>query len=106
MTTAACALLVVNAMAAEPYTGKTINLRLASPSPTGTNMVRGYEKLVEIVEAKSGGKVKIKLFANAVLGATAPPWKPPRAEPSTWPPVPRRTWPVLPVNTWCSTCRS
>ncbi len=69
MTTAVFSLLVVNALAAEPYTGKTINLRLASPSPTGTNMVRGYEKFVEIVEAKSGGKVKIKLFANAVLGS-------------------------------------
>jgi len=56
-------------MAAEPYTGKTINLRLASPSPTGSNMVRGYEKFVEIVEEKSGGKVKIKLFSNAILGS-------------------------------------
>ncbi|PKN42249.1 MAG: C4-dicarboxylate ABC transporter [Deltaproteobacteria bacterium HGW-Deltaproteobacteria-18] len=69
MAATAFALLSVNAIAAEPYTGETINLRLASPSPTGTNMVRGYEKFVEIVDAKSGGKVKIKLFANAVLGS-------------------------------------
>jgi len=55
--------------AAEAYTGKTISLRLASPSPKGTNMVRGYEKLKELVEAKSNGKVKIKLFTNAVLGS-------------------------------------
>jgi tripartite ATP-independent transporter DctP family solute receptor len=69
MTAAAFFFLAFNAMAAEPYTGKTIKLRLASPSPTGTNMVRGYEKFVELVEKKSAGKVKIKLFANAVLGS-------------------------------------
>ncbi len=69
MAAAAFGFLTSSAMAAEPYTGKTINLRLASPSPTGSNMVRGYEKLVEIVEEKSGGKVKIKLFSNAVLGS-------------------------------------
>jgi len=69
MATATIGLLASSAMAAEPYTGKTINLRLASPSPTGSNMVRGYEKFVEIVEEKSGGKVKIKLFSNAVLGS-------------------------------------
>jgi tripartite ATP-independent transporter DctP family solute receptor len=69
MATATVGFLASSAMAAEPYTGKTINLRLASPSPTGSNMVRGYEKFVEIVEEKSGGKVKIKLFSNAVLGS-------------------------------------
>ena len=69
MATATIGLLASSSMAAEPYTGKTINLRLASPSPTGSNMVRGYEKFVEIVEEKSGGKVKIKLFSNAILGS-------------------------------------
>lgn len=63
------AFIAGNSLAAEPYTGKTITLRLASPSPTGTNMVQGYEKLAEIVEKKSEGKVKIKVFANAVLGS-------------------------------------
>jgi tripartite ATP-independent transporter DctP family solute receptor len=69
MATATIGFLASSSMAAETYTGKTINLRLASPSPTGSNMVRGYEKFVEIVEEKSGGKVKIKLFSNAVLGS-------------------------------------
>ncbi len=56
-------------MAAEPYTGKAIKLRLASPSPNGSNMVRGYEKFVELVNEKSGNKIQVKLFANAVLGS-------------------------------------
>ena len=66
-----CAFFLIagNAHAVEPYTGKTITFRLASPSPTGTNMVVGYEKFKEIIEAKSGGKVKIKFFPNAVLGS-------------------------------------
>lgn len=58
--------------AAEPYTGPKINLRLASPSPLGSNMVLGYEKFVELVKEKSDGKIKIKLFANAVLGSDRP----------------------------------
>ncbi|SHN68116.1 TRAP transporter substrate-binding protein [Desulfovibrio litoralis] len=56
-------------MAAEPYTGKTIKLRIASPSPNGSNMVRGYEKFVELVKEKSNDKIQIKLFPNAVLGS-------------------------------------
>lgn len=54
---------------AEPYTGPKLNLRLASPSPLGSNMVLGYEKFVELVKEKSGGKINIKLMANAVLGS-------------------------------------
>ena len=54
---------------AEPYTGPKLNLRLASPSPLGSNMVLGYERFVELVKEKSGGKINIKLMANAVLGS-------------------------------------
>lgn len=54
---------------AEPYTGPKLNLRLASPSPLGSNMVLGYEKFVELVKEKSDGKINIKLMANAVLGS-------------------------------------
>ncbi len=56
-------------IAAEPYTGKKIRLKLASPSPNGSNMVRGYEKFVELVDEKSGGKIEVKLYSNAVLGS-------------------------------------
>lgn len=55
--------------AADAYTGPKYNLRLASPSPLGSNMVLGYEKLVDLVKEKSGGKISIKLMANAVLGS-------------------------------------
>lgn len=68
-TVAAFTFLVGSAFASTPYTGKTIKLRLASPSPTGSNMLDGYQKLKEIVEAKSNGKVQIKVFGNAVLGS-------------------------------------
>lgn len=57
------------ALAAEKYTGKTIKLRLACASPTGTNMLVGFQKFADIVEAKSEGKVKIKVFGNAILGS-------------------------------------
>ncbi len=55
--------------ASETYTGETIKLRLASPSPLGSNMVLGYEKFIQLVKEKSGGKIQIKLLANAVLGS-------------------------------------
>lgn len=61
--------VATTAIAAEPYTGKTIRLKLASPSPNGSNMVRGYEKFVELVDEKSDGKIKVKLYPNAVLGS-------------------------------------
>lgn len=32
-------------------------------------MVRGYEKFVELVKEKSNGKVRVQLFANALLGS-------------------------------------
>ncbi|WP_297219150.1 TRAP transporter substrate-binding protein [uncultured Desulfovibrio sp.] len=71
ITCMAAALLVFAgpAQSAEQYNGKKITLRLASPSPTGSNMVRGYEKFVELVKEKSNGKVRVKLFANALLGS-------------------------------------
>lgn len=56
-------------MALEAYTGKDIRLKLASPSPNGSNMVRGYEKFVELVKEKSDGKIQIKLYSNAILGS-------------------------------------
>ncbi len=46
----------------------SINLRLAAPSPYGSNMVRGYEKFIELVKAKSKCTINIQLFADAELG--------------------------------------
>lgn len=68
-TLVAFTLLACSALAATPYTGKTIKLRLACASPTDSNMLVGFEKFRDLVEEKSGGKVKIKIFGNAVLGS-------------------------------------
>ncbi len=51
------------------YEGKKIRLKLASPSPNGSNMVRGYEKFVELVDEYSDGNIEVRLYSNAVLGS-------------------------------------
>ncbi len=60
--------IATQAMAAEACLDAPINLRLASPSPTGSNMVRGYEKLAELISAKSQCKINIQVVADAKLG--------------------------------------
>lgn len=49
--------------------GKTITIRLAHPMAPGNNVTLGYEKFKELVEQKSGGKVKIQIYGNTVLGS-------------------------------------
>lgn len=44
-------------------------LRIANPQATGDNVTVGYEKLVELVDKKSHGKMRIDLYSNAVLGS-------------------------------------
>lgn len=44
-------------------------LRIANPQATGDNITLGYEKLAELVEKKSNGKMKIELYSNAMLGS-------------------------------------
>lgn len=46
----------------------TYVLRIANPQATGDSVTLGYEHLAELVEKKSGGKMRIELFSNAVLG--------------------------------------
>lgn len=48
---------------------KKINLRLGHPMAPGNNVTLGYEKLKELIEERSGGKVKVQLFGNAMLGS-------------------------------------
>ena len=48
---------------------KKINLRLGHPMAPGNNVTIGYEKLKELVEERSGGKVNIQLFGNSMLGS-------------------------------------
>lgn len=53
-----------NADAARPLT-----LRLGHPMAPGNNVTVGYEKFKELVESKSNGKIKIRIFPNAQLGS-------------------------------------
>jgi tripartite ATP-independent transporter DctP family solute receptor len=48
---------------------KKLTLRLGHPMAPGNNVTIGYEKLKELVEERSGGKVNIQLFGNAMLGS-------------------------------------
>lgn len=48
---------------------KKLTLRLGHPMAPGNNVTLGYEKLKELVEERSGGKVRIQLFGNAMLGS-------------------------------------
>jgi tripartite ATP-independent transporter DctP family solute receptor len=43
-------------------------MRIGHPMAPGNNVTLGYEKFKELVEAKSGGKVVIKLYPDAFLG--------------------------------------
>jgi TRAP-type transport system periplasmic protein len=48
---------------------KKLTLRLGHPMAPGNNVTLGYEKFKELVEERSGGKVRIQLFGNAMLGS-------------------------------------
>lgn len=46
----------------------TLVLRIANPQATGDVVTQGYEKFAELLEERSGGKMRIELYSNAVLG--------------------------------------
>ena len=48
------------------------NFKFALQNPKGHPLVTGAEKFAEIVSAKSGGKMKVNVFAGGVLGGDAP----------------------------------
>jgi len=48
---------------------KKITLRLGHPMAPGNNVTLGYEKLKELIETRSDGKIKVQLFGNAMLGS-------------------------------------
>ncbi len=54
---------VSSALAERPMT-----LRLGHPMAPGNNVTVGYEKFKEILEEKSGGKIKLRIFGNSQLG--------------------------------------
>ncbi len=55
--------------AAANVQAKKLTLRLGHPMAPGNNVTMGYEKLKELVEERSGGKVSIQLFGNSMLGS-------------------------------------
>lgn len=63
-------LLAGTALAApEAYTGPKLKFRVAHTTPPGNHITLAFEKFKEIVEAKSGGKIKVQIFPNAILGS-------------------------------------
>jgi tripartite ATP-independent transporter DctP family solute receptor len=68
LTLAACA--VVGVAAAQDVKERTI--KFATQNPKGHPIVMGMEKFAEIVNAKSGGKIKVNLFPGGTLGGDAP----------------------------------
>lgn len=50
----------------------TLVLRIANPQATGDCVTVGYEKLAELVDERSDGKMRIDLYSNAVLGSDRP----------------------------------
>ncbi|WP_319550101.1 TRAP transporter substrate-binding protein [Desulfogranum marinum] len=55
--------------AAASVQAKKITLRLGHPMAPGNNVTLGYEKLKELIEERSEGKIKVQLFGNAMLGS-------------------------------------
>lgn len=47
-------------------------LKFTTQNPKGHPIVMGMEKFAELVQAKSGGKMKVNLFPGGVLGGDAP----------------------------------
>jgi tripartite ATP-independent transporter DctP family solute receptor len=67
---AAAALAVVGMASAQDIKERTI--KFATQNPKGHPIVIGMEKFAEVVQAKSGGKIKVNLFPGGVLGGDAP----------------------------------
>lgn len=53
-------------------TAQERTIKFATQNPKGHPIVLGMEKFAEIVQAKSGGKIKVNLFPGGVLGGDAP----------------------------------
>jgi TRAP-type transport system periplasmic protein len=51
---------------------KPRTIKFATQNPKGHPIVIGMEKFAEIVNAKSGGKIKVSLFPGGTLGGDAP----------------------------------
>ncbi len=61
------AVLAAPAMAA--YDGPKIKFRLAHTTPPGNHITLAYQKFADLVAEKSGGKITVQVFPNAILGS-------------------------------------
>jgi tripartite ATP-independent transporter DctP family solute receptor len=64
---AACALALAGALPAA--LAQETKIKFATQNPKGHPIVMGMEKFAEIVQAKSGGKLKVDLFPGGTLGS-------------------------------------
>jgi TRAP-type C4-dicarboxylate transport system substrate-binding protein len=64
---AALALVAVSAFTLSQAQERTIKLSTANPK--GHPITQGAEKFAELVAAKSGGKLKVNVFAGGTLGS-------------------------------------
>jgi TRAP-type C4-dicarboxylate transport system substrate-binding protein len=60
-------------------------IKFGLQNPKGHPLVMGMEKFAEVVQAKSGGKIKVNLFPGGTLGGDAATCRPCRAARSRWP---------------------
>jgi tripartite ATP-independent transporter DctP family solute receptor len=67
---AAIAFAALGVASAQDVKDRTI--KFATQNPKGHPIVMGMEKFAEIVNAKSGGKMKVNLFPGGTLGGDAP----------------------------------
>lgn len=51
------------------YTGPKLRFRLAHPCPPGHHTSKAFEKFRDLVAEKSGNRIKVHIFPNAVLGS-------------------------------------
>lgn len=51
------------------YTGPKLRFRLAHPCPPGHHTSQAFEKFRDLVAEKSGHRIKVHIFPNAVLGS-------------------------------------
>jgi tripartite ATP-independent transporter DctP family solute receptor len=63
-----CATFVLGANPGVAHARK-LKIRLAHPMAPGNNVTLGYEKFKESLERISGGKIKVQLFPNCMMGS-------------------------------------
>lgn len=61
--------VVLAAPALAAYDGPKIKFRLAHTTPPGNHITLAYQKFADLVAEKSGGKITVQVFPNAILGS-------------------------------------